>query len=64
MLFNTMPFAGPLAAVPEETLWNVNPLAPIVVLTTLRPMPVVELIVFPVPATLIVPPPVALRLRN
>ena len=54
-----MPFVAPLA----EMLLNVSPLAPMVVLETLRAVPVVESIVFglaPVPTT-IVPPPVALK---
>src|SRR4051794_30136595 len=58
-LLSTMPLAAPLLAM----LWNVRPLAPIVVLATLRAVPVVESIVlaFVPVVTLIVPPPVALR---
>ena len=59
VLLSTMPVAAPLA----EMLWNVRPLAPIVVLTTFSAVPVPLVIVFglaPV-VTLTVPPPVALK---
>ena len=51
----TMPFGAPLA----EMLWNVIPLAPMVVLATFSAVPVVVAIVLAVPVTLTVPPPVA-----
>ena len=40
-------------------LWNVSPLAPMVVLATFSAVPVVVAIVLTVPVTLTVPPPVA-----
>src|SRR6266446_8304314 len=53
-----MPFDPPLA----EMLWKVRPLAPIVVFATLRAVPVVDVIVFPLPVTLTaVAPPVAVK---
>src|SRR5947207_12101046 len=57
VVFNTMPFAPPLA----EMCSKVRPLAPMFVLATLRAVPVVESIVLTVPVTLTVPPPVALK---
>src|SRR5262249_4895277 len=51
----TMPLTAPL----DEMLRNVTPLAPIVVLATLRAVPVVVVMVFAVPWTVMVPPPVA-----
>ena len=55
VVFKIIPLAAPFA----EMLRNVSPLAPIVVLTTLRAVPVVLLMVFVAPVTLIVPPPVS-----
>src|SRR5689334_19234748 len=51
----------PLAAPFDEMLWNVSPLAPMFVLETVSAVPVVVSIVFAVPVTLTVPPPVALK---
>src|SRR5262249_2604728 len=45
----------------EEMLWNVRPLAPIVVFATLSAVPVVVESVFPLAVALTVPPPVALK---
>ena len=45
----------------REMLWNVRPLAPIVVLATLSAVPVPVSIVLPAPVTVTVPPPVALK---
>src|SRR3954468_9354435 len=58
---STIPFVGPLAAVPAEMLLNVSPLAPIVVLVTLRAVPVVVASVLVAPVTVTVPPPVAAK---
>jgi hypothetical protein len=68
VLFKTMPLRGSVAPelLPEEMLWNVSPLAPIVVLATFNAVavfvlagPVVALMVLPEPCTVTVPPPVA-----
>src|SRR5215471_8457185 len=64
VLFRTMPLTGsvaPVVLVPEEMLWKVRPLAPIVVFATLSAVALTELIELPLPVTLIVPPPVALK---
>ena len=63
VLLSTIPFAGSAAAVllPEDTLWNVMLPEPIVVFATFRPGALTESIVLPVPATVTVPPPVALK---
>ena len=52
-----MPFGAPL----DEMLRKLRPLAPIVVLVTFSAVPVVEVIVFVLPVTFSVPPPVALK---
>src|SRR4051812_36868288 len=60
--FRTIPFAGPAPAevpAPAEMLWNVSPLAPILVLEPFGPAPVVVSILWAEPVTLTVPPPVA-----
>src|SRR5215469_11232444 len=64
VLFKMMPLTGsvaPVVLVPEEMLWKVRPLAPIVVFATLSAVALTEAIELPVPVTLIVPPPVALK---
>src|SRR5262249_51549740 len=57
VVLRTIPFVPPL----DEMLTKFRPLAPMVVLLTLRAVPVVLLIVLPVPVTFTVPPPVALK---
>ena len=61
VLVSKMPLVGPLAAVPAEMLRKVRPLTPMVVLVTVRAVPVCVLIVLGSPSTVIVPPPVALK---
>src|SRR5260370_36857636 len=63
VVLKTMPLTGSGAAVllPEEMLWKLRPLAPIVVFVTLSAVALTELIELPLPCTLIVPPPVALK---
>src|SRR5215208_5655627 len=65
VLLSTMPLAGPLAPVPTEMLRKRRPVsepplpAPIVVLVTLRAVPVVVVIVLAAPITRSVPPVLA-----
>src|SRR5215831_11559373 len=56
-----MPFVGPEAAVPALIDRNVRPLEPMVVLATLRAVPVVVVSVLLDPVTFTVPPPVAAK---
>src|SRR5687768_2146226 len=56
-LVSRMPFTAPF----EEMLRNVTPEAPIVVLVMVRAVPVVLAIVFALPVTFTVPPPVELK---
>jgi hypothetical protein len=60
-----MPFTGLSAALgvvlPAEMLWNVSPLAPMVVLATFSAVALVELMLLPEPVTFTIPPPVATK---
>src|SRR6478672_4446267 len=61
VVLSTMPFAGPLAAVPAAMLLNFSPPAPIVVFATLSAVPVVVVNVLVVSVVVTVPPPVATK---
>src|SRR6266446_1079415 len=64
VLLSTMPLAGsaPPSLLPAEMLLKFKPLAPMVVLATLRAVALVELMVLLLPVTLTaVAPPVALK---
>src|SRR5215218_4586284 len=61
VLSRLIPIPAVPEAVPAEMLWNVRPLAPIVVFWTFSAVPVVVARVLVAPVTLTVPPPVAVK---